>query len=82
MFMYQNLLLRITHSCQINKVNEINVELKDKHPEAGWRKIAIRLFSAHKLLIYKLLWNHYISWGLHFCGFRGYHQPRIYILNK
>ena len=29
-----------------------------------------------------LLWNHYISWGLNFRGFRGYHQPRIYIPNE
>ena len=25
-----------------------------------------------------ILWNHYISWGLNFRGFRGYHQQRIY----
>ena len=29
-----------------------------------------------------VLWNHYISWGLNFRGFRGYHQPRIYIPNE
>ena len=30
----------------------------------------------------QLLWNHYISLGLNFRGFRGYHQPRIYIPNE
>ena len=54
-----------------------------KGPPRYWQN-ALKQFDFTQDIVKptRILWNHYISWGLNFRGFGGYHQPRIYIPNE